>query len=253
MKLLTRQRGSTAWLRHQVPRDRIWRIIDAKDQVLGRLAVQIATVLQGKNKPTYFDNMFSGDPVIVINARHIALTGRKRFNKIYTHYTGYPGGLRQVPIDQVMRRRPLDVLRLAVKRMLPSNRLRKIWLDNLRIYLDGQHDLSGVKAAPLPLAHCSKRLGEGGPPTYEELENWWAELLVHVPDDMLREVVDEVRAEFAAEAADEGSDPVGLAQVFEMSLSPDASAAEVDANVRYIAATKESLQGDPIIVPPSLA
>lgn len=252
MKLLTRQRSSTAWLRHQIVRDRIWRIIDAKDQVLGRLAVQIARILQGKHKHTYFDNMNCGDPVIVINARHFALTGRKRFNKIYTHHTGYPGGLRQVPIRQVMRRRPTDALRLAVKSMLPSNKLRAVWLDNLRIYLDDEHDLTGVKPVPVPLAHCSKRIGAGGPPTYAELENWWTENLLHVPDELLSQVVGEVRAEQAS-ANRNTVGAVGLAQALEFSQGTDPSPEEVEVRSRYITAAEESLKHDAVIVPTQFA
>lgn len=252
MKLLTTQRGTTAWLRHQIVQDRMWRIIDAKDQVLGRLAVQIARILQGKHKPTYFDNMNCGDPIIVINARHFALTGRKRFNKIYTHHTGYPGGLKQIKIRDVMRRRPTDALRLAVKRMLPANKLRAVWLDDLRIFLDEEHDLTGVKPIPVPLAHCSKRIGMGGSPTSNELENWWTENLLDVPDDLLREVVDEVRNE-RSETTRKSAKAVGLAQALAFLDGSDPSPDEVSARSRYIAAAEDSLKRDAVIVPPSFA
>ena len=170
-------RGKTAWLRHHNARDKIWRLVDAKDQVLGHLAVQISRVLIGKNKPTYLDNMDCGDPVIVINADEFKLTGRKATNKHYRKYSGYPGGLKEHPVTRVLDRRPADALYLAVKRMLPTNRLRKVRLNNLHIFIGDTHPHQAQKPAPMPPAHLGSRLGYGGPPTDEELEVWWTNII----------------------------------------------------------------------------
>lgn len=242
----TTQKGSTAWLRHQIPRDRIWRIIDARDQVLGRLSTQIATILQGKHKAIYEDNIDSGDPVIVINARHVALTGRKSYKKEYIHHTGYPGGLRRVPIRRVMESRPKDVIRLAVRSMLPKNKLRKIWMSNLRIFLDAEHDHHAQNPVPVPPVHSGSRIGNGGPPTEAEMDHWWIQCLTDVPDDVLDDVVREVRAEIASET--DGA-KLGIAQLLHFEHGDDGSAVEADACQRYIRAAEQSLQQDPVIVP----
>lgn len=247
----TTQRGSTAWMRHQIVQDKIWRIIDARDQVLGRVAVQISKILQGKHKAMYFRNMDCGDPVIVINARHFALTGRKRFNKVYPHYTGYPGGRKEVPIRRVMEKRPDDVIRRAVKGMLPSNRLRKIWLSNLRIYQDDQHDHHAQKPVPVPPVTAGRRLGTGGPPTVEELDHWWVENLIHVPDHILEEVVAEVREEMQS-TSNHSYKKAGLAELLELSPENEPTTAEREAHVAYLSAAEKSLNESPVIVPSSL-
>lgn len=249
-KLLTTQRGSSAWLRHLVVEDRIWRLIDAKDQVLGRVAVQIACFLQGKHKPTYFDNIDSGDPVVVINARRIVLTGRKAHNKIYTHYSGYPGGLKQVPIKKVMEKRPEHVIRSAVHSMLPKNRLRRVWMENLRICMDEEHDHHAQKPVLLAPVHCGSRLGHGGPPTMHELETWWNDQIIRESDQTLQKLVAEERQLIVTRKA--ASDPTisaGLAQVLQFSENQASSQSEADTYQRYISAAEQSLQEDPVIVP----
>lgn len=238
-------------MRHQIVEDRIWRIIDAKDQVLGRLATQISHILQGKHKPMYLDNMFCGDPIIVVNARHFALTGRKRFNKHYIHHTGYPGGLKKVPIADVMEKRPKDALRLAVKSMLPANRLRDVRLSNLRIYLEDEHDHDSQNPVPVPPAHCGPRLGHGGPPTYAELENWWTENLLNVPDRILNEVVAEVRAELK-DSQVSPSRPVGLAQALELSAENELTPAELESFNTYTSAADKDLRENAVIIPSTL-
>lgn len=235
-------------MRHQVVQDRIWRIIDAKDQVLGRVATQISHILQGKHKPMYFDNIFCGDPIIVINARHIALTGRKRFNKHYIHHTGYPGGLKKVPIAQVMEKRPKDVLRLAVKRMLPPNRLREVRLSNLRIFLDEEHDHHSQGPVPVPAAHRGSRLGRGGPPTYPELEHWWTENLLDVPDHILKEVVAEVRAEQDSRAS-ETNQRVGVAQVLDLFAESEGAPEDLERIRAYVSAAEKDLETEAVVVP----
>jgi len=119
--------------------ERNWLIVDAKDQRLGRLATRIADNLRGKTKPTYTPNIDTGDFVVVVNAERIAVTGRKMENKIYYRHTGYPGGLKQRTLAEMMDKKPEEVLRLAVKGMLPKNRLGRAQLKKLKIYVGPEH------------------------------------------------------------------------------------------------------------------
>lgn len=119
-----------------------WRLFDAKDQVLGRLASQIAVILQGKDKPTYTPNKEEGDICVVVNARHVALTGDKVKTKVYRWHTGYIGSLKERTVAEEMRKDPTEVLRTAVHRMLPRNRLRDDRMRKLRIFPDESHPLS---------------------------------------------------------------------------------------------------------------
>ncbi|MHB8793017.1 MAG: 50S ribosomal protein L13 [Thermoleophilia bacterium] len=119
--------------------ERNWLIVDAKDQRLGRLATRIADNLRGKTKPVYTPHIDTGDFVIVINADRIAVTGRKMENKIYYRHTGYPGGLKQRTLAEMMKKKPEEVIRLAVKGMLPKNRLGRAQLRKLKIYTGSEH------------------------------------------------------------------------------------------------------------------
>ncbi|MDO8736648.1 MAG: 50S ribosomal protein L13, partial [Thermoleophilia bacterium] len=116
-----------------------WLIVDAKDQRLGRLATRIADNLRGKTKPVYTPHIDTGDFVVVINASRIAVTGRKMDNKIYYRHTGYPGGLKQRTLAEMMKKKPEEVIRLAVKGMLPKNRLGRAQLKKLKIYAGPEH------------------------------------------------------------------------------------------------------------------
>jgi large subunit ribosomal protein L13 len=116
-----------------------WHFIDAQNKVLGRLATEIATKLMGKNKVTYAPNAEVGDKVVVINVKDIAVTGRKMQDKVYNHYTGFPGGLRTETLGKMMARKPTEALSLAVSGMLPKNKLRKIWMSNLYLYEGAEH------------------------------------------------------------------------------------------------------------------
>jgi large subunit ribosomal protein L13 len=127
-----------------------WFVVDAKDQVLGRLAARIATVLMGKHKPTYTPHVDCGDFVIVLNAGEVKLTGRKRETKIYQRYSRYPGGHKLIPIERVQERHPDRILREAVRRMLPKNRLASRMLTKLKIYTDSNHPHQAQQADPLP-------------------------------------------------------------------------------------------------------
>lgn len=116
-----------------------WRVFDAKGQVLGRLASQIATVIQGKDKPTYTPNRDDGDMCIVLNAKDICVTGRKLKNKVYYWHTGYIGHLKERTLKEQMERDPTEAIRKAVLRMLPRNKLRDDRDRKLRIFAGSEH------------------------------------------------------------------------------------------------------------------
>jgi len=111
-----------------------WLLVDAREQVLGRLAVKVARVLQGKHHPTYTPHVDTGDYVVVIHAGEIKLTGNKPTDKKYTRYTGYPGGLRTVSAAELMKKHPDRLFRDAVRRMLPKNRLARKMLKKLKVF-----------------------------------------------------------------------------------------------------------------------
>jgi large subunit ribosomal protein L13 len=119
--------------------ERKWLLIDAKDKVLGRLATRIAMILQGKNKACYTPNFLCGDRVVVINAKHIRVTGNKRKEKIYDKYTGYPSGRKEMSLENMMKRNPGKVLYLAVQGMLPRNVLARKMLRGLKVYPEEAH------------------------------------------------------------------------------------------------------------------
>ncbi|MGB9634399.1 MAG: 50S ribosomal protein L13 [Chloroflexaceae bacterium] len=126
---------------HQRPAEvqRDWYVVDATDQVLGRLATQIATLLRGKHKPTYTPSIDGGDFVIVVNCEKIKITGKKADQKIYYRHTGYPGGLKATPYRMMLAKHPDRILRNAVKGMLPKNRMGRHLLTKLRIYAGPRH------------------------------------------------------------------------------------------------------------------
>jgi large subunit ribosomal protein L13 len=130
---------------------RQWFVVDAKDQVLGRLAVRIATVLMGKHKPTYTPHVDCGDYVIVLNAGDVKLTGRKRDVRVYQRFSGYSGGQKIIPLTRVLERHPQRVLQEAVRRMLPKNRLARQMLRKLKLYSGSDHPHQAQHAEPLPL------------------------------------------------------------------------------------------------------
>jgi large subunit ribosomal protein L13 len=116
-----------------------WFIIDASDQVLGRLATKVATLLSGKHKAGYAPFLITGDHVVIINADKIKLTGQKLDQKIYYRHTGYPGGLKQVTARRVFESRPERLIEEAVLGMLPKNKLRKRMAKRLRVYAGAEH------------------------------------------------------------------------------------------------------------------
>ncbi|MEW6253637.1 MAG: 50S ribosomal protein L13 [Planctomycetota bacterium] len=132
--------------------ERKWYVVDATDKVLGRLAARIATVLMGKNKPTYTPHIDTGDFVIVLNAGKVKVTGtRKKEQVVYHRYSRYPGGLKEHTMAEVLQRRPERVLREAVRRMLPKNALARHMLTKLKLYTGGEHKHQAQQPEPLPL------------------------------------------------------------------------------------------------------
>lgn len=119
--------------------ERRWLLIDVKNKTLGRVATRIAKILQGKTKPIYSPNFLCGDYVVVINAKYIKVTGKKFEEKIYDKYSGYPGGRKEITLKELMKKNPSKVLYLAVKGMLPKNKLRKRMLRALKIYPEDKH------------------------------------------------------------------------------------------------------------------
>ena len=122
---------------HEV--ERKWYLVDAADRILGRLASQIAIRLRGKHKPIFTPHADTGDFIVVINADKVALTGSKWDKKVYYRHTGYVGGLKQISAKKLLEKRPDEVLRLAVKRMLPKNSLGRKQLKKLKIYAGSDH------------------------------------------------------------------------------------------------------------------
>jgi len=130
-------------------RERNWLVVDANGQTLGRLATQIANALRGKRKPEYTPHCDVGDFVIVVNAEKIAVTGRKREDKMYYRHSGYPGGLRSRTLNDMLERRPEEVIRLAVKGMLPRTRLGRAQLRKLKVYAGPDHPHAAQKPQPM--------------------------------------------------------------------------------------------------------
>ncbi len=130
---------------------RQWYVIDAQGQVLGRMASEIAKILRGKNKPLFTPNADTGDFVVVVNAKEICLTGKKLEKKIYYRHTDYPGGIRERTAAKMLEESPEDIIRLAVKGMLPKNRLSRRLVTKLKIYPGPEHPHSAQKPEPLTL------------------------------------------------------------------------------------------------------
>jgi large subunit ribosomal protein L13 len=118
---------------------RAWFVVDAEGKVLGRVATAIANILRGKHKPTFSPSVDTGDFVIVLNAEKIELTGKKHSDKMYYSHSGFPGGLKSVTAGQLLAKKPEEVVRKAVKGMLPKNKLARHMLKKLKIYSGGTH------------------------------------------------------------------------------------------------------------------
>jgi large subunit ribosomal protein L13 len=130
-------------------RQRDWYVVDAEGQTLGRLATRIADTLRGKRKPQYTPHVDTGDFVVVVNAEKIRVTGKKMEQKRYWRHSGYPGGIRSRSLAEMLDRRPEEVIRKAVKGMLPRNRLARKQLTKLKVYAGPEHPHAAQKPQPL--------------------------------------------------------------------------------------------------------
>jgi large subunit ribosomal protein L13 len=130
---------------------RRWYVIDAQGKVLGRMASEIAKILRGKHKPLFTPNLDSGDFVIVVNAKGIKLTGKKLEKKIYYRHTEYPGGIRERTAATMLAEKPEELVRLAVKGMLPKNRLSRKLVTKLKVYAGAEHPHEAQKPQPLSI------------------------------------------------------------------------------------------------------
>ena len=133
----------------EVPRN--WVLVDLEGKTLGRAASAIAMILRGKTKPQYTPHVDAGDFVVAINAHKVHVTGNKRDNKRYIHHSGYPGGLRIFTVGQMLDRKPTEVLRLAVRGMLPKNTLGRKLLKKLKIYASAEHPHQAQQPKPVEI------------------------------------------------------------------------------------------------------
>ena len=132
-------------------RQRDWYVVDAEGQTLGRIATRIADVLRGKHKPDFTPHCDTGDFVVVINAEKIHVTGKKRENKLYHRHSGYPGGLRTRTLNEMLARQPEEVLRKAVRGMLPRNKLGRAQLLKLKVYAGTEHPHEAQQPKPMEI------------------------------------------------------------------------------------------------------
>ena len=132
--------------------ERKWHVIDADGAVLGRLAVQVANVLRGKNKPTFTSHLDAGDFVVVINAEKVRVTGKKETDKEYMTYSGWKGGEKYATVAEIRAKHPELLIERAVKGMIPKNRLGRVLLTKLKIYTGAQHPHSAQQPASLTAA-----------------------------------------------------------------------------------------------------
>jgi large subunit ribosomal protein L13 len=135
--------------KEDVTRD--WYVVDAENLVLGRMATRIANVLRGKNKPTFTPSVDTGDFVIVVNADKIALTGNKLADKMYYSHSGYPGGIKSITAGKLQEKKPGEIIKHAVKGMLPKNKLARHMLNKLKIYSGPAHPHKAQQPKPLGL------------------------------------------------------------------------------------------------------
>ena len=131
--------------------ERKWYVVDADGKTLGRLASEVASVLRGKNKPTFTPHVDCGDYVIVINAEKVTVTGKKRAEKIYKKHTGYPGGLREITFDKLQQKKPEEIIRHAVKGMLPDGKLGRQMFKKLKVYAGTEHPHTAQKPETLEI------------------------------------------------------------------------------------------------------
>jgi large subunit ribosomal protein L13 len=143
--------ASKTFVANAIDRDRQWLLIDANGLTLGRLATQIADLLRGKRKAEYTPHVDTGDFVVVINAEKISVSGNKMKEKMYRRHTGYPGGLRERTLEEMLERRPEEVIRQAVRGMLPRNRLARQQITKLKVYAGTDHPHVAQKPTKLEI------------------------------------------------------------------------------------------------------
>jgi len=139
---------------YQAKKDEVakrWFLVNAEGKILGRLATELARILRGKHKPIYTPHVDTGDFVIVVNAGKVVLTGNKMREKIYYHHTGHPGGIRQISAEKLIAKKPTELIRIAVKGMLPKNSLGRQMLGKLKIYAGPSHRHAAQMPVPLEL------------------------------------------------------------------------------------------------------
>ena len=132
-------------------RERPWLVVDANGQTLGRLATQIADAPRGKRKPAYTPHIDTGDFVVVVNAEKVSVSGNKRADKRYYRHSGFPGGLRSRSFEEMIERRPEEIIRLAVRGMMPRNRLARKQLTKLKVYAGPEHPHVAQKPQPMEI------------------------------------------------------------------------------------------------------
>jgi large subunit ribosomal protein L13 len=128
-----------------------WYVVNAEGKVLGRMCAGLARILRGKNKPTYTPHLDTGDFVIVVNAGKVTLTGKKLKDKVYYHHTGYPGGIKQTNAEKLLAKKPTEMIRMAVRGMLPKNSLGRQMLRKLKVYAGPNHPHEAQKPAQLEI------------------------------------------------------------------------------------------------------
>jgi len=141
------------YVSHPDLRERNWVLVDANGLTLGRLATQIANALRGKNKPEYTPHVDTGDFVVVVNAEKISVTGNKRADKKYYRHSGYPGGIKERSLNDMLERRPEEVIRMAVRGMLPRNRLARKQITKLKVYAGPEHPHVAQKPTPMEIKY----------------------------------------------------------------------------------------------------
>jgi large subunit ribosomal protein L13 len=129
--------------------DHKWYVVNAEGKVLGRLSTELAKILKGKNKPIYTPHVDTGDFVVVVNAGKVTLTGKKLKDKIYYHHTGYPGGIKEMSAEKLLAKKPTEMIRMAVRGMLPKNSLGRQMLRKLKIYAGPNHPHEAQRPIPL--------------------------------------------------------------------------------------------------------
>jgi large subunit ribosomal protein L13 len=132
--------------------DHRWVLVNAEGKILGRLATELAKILRGKNKPTFTPHVDTGDFVVVVNAGRVTLTGKKMKTKMYYHHTNHPGGIRVTNAEKLLSKKPTELIRLAVKGMLPKNSLGREMLRKLKIYAGPKHPHEAQQPVPLEMS-----------------------------------------------------------------------------------------------------